>query len=288
MKGLEAQRERVKDRREYLVGPDRGVLLAQLARMALSAKGEVFRARRRAPKMHWGRSPRSPPCLVFRPSSLPPARSLESASRWPAGGGADDAGVEIDNGFESDDPSRRRSANEERRRLVVGRGVGGRRCRRSGGSADSAGRVVQEADIIKVDGDRLYALSKFGGLAVVDIANPDHLELLGRKRIDGMPFEMYVANGRAFVMLNDFGRWVASEGNCRALGAIERDPRARRRQCCRDHRVSRFDVPGTIADSRMVGDAVCVVTYENGYCWGCGTTPATIVATSFKASGARS
>ena len=46
-----------------------------------------------------------------------------------------------------------------------------------------------------------------------------------------------------------------------------------------------FDVPGSIADSRMVGDVAYVVTYENGSCWGCQEKPATIV-TSFKVGAA--
>ena len=153
-------------------------------------------------------------------------------------------------------------------------------------SGDAAQRVVEEADIIKVDGSRLYALSRYGGLAIVDIANPDQMKLLGRKRIDGMPFEMYVRDGRAFVMLNDFGRWVRDEANVygqwvqssEILALDVTNPGA-------ITELSHFDVPGSIADSRVVGDAAYVVTYENGYCWGCQQNPATIV-TSFDMKGA--
>ena len=202
------------------------------------------------------------------------------------GGGGDGSIVEIDNGFESDDPSGR-SAKE--RNASGSSSAGGFESADAaaapsagGDGAESPNRVVQEADIIKVDGNRLYALSKFGGLAIVDITNPDQMVLLGRKRIDGMPFEMYVQNGRAFVMLNEFGRWVQDANTVygqwvqtsEILAFDVSNPAA-------ITEVSHFDVPGTIADSRMVGDAAYVVTYENGYCWGCQQNPATIV-TSFK------
>jgi hypothetical protein len=33
--------------------------------------------------------------------------------------------------------------------------------------------------------------------------------------------------------------------------------------------IGAFDLPGEVSDSRMVGDVAYVVTFENGYCWGC-------------------
>jgi hypothetical protein len=200
-----------------------------------------------------------------------------------AGGGSVD---EIDNGFESDDPSGRSA------RDTGGKSAGGGVSNDAGMSAPEtadpadANRAVQEADIIKVDGNRLYTLSRYGGLAIIDITNPDQMKLLGRKRTDGIPFEMYVQNGRAFVMMNDFGRWITTDGSyygrwvqtAEILALDVTNPTA-------ITELSHFDVPGSIADSRMVGDAAYVVTYENGYCWGCQTKPATIV-TSFNVGSA--
>jgi hypothetical protein len=196
---------------------------------------------------------------------------------------------EVDNGFESDDPNPQ---------SMAGRGSGYGGSSADAGSAsppssesseDSKGggaeRAVSEADVIKVDGNRLYALSRYGGLAIVDITNPDAMRLLGRKRINGIPFEMYVEGGKAFVMLNDFGRWVSSEkgyGSWQTSSEIlafdVTNPSA-------IAEVSHFDVTGEIADSRLVGNVAYVVTYENGYCWGCDTgTRATRVA-SFRVDG---
>jgi len=219
--------------------------------------------------------------VVFLAVSL---SGLVLAAGCGAGGPGDQPFAEIDNGFESDDPSGRSAAE---------RGLSS-----SGGSADagaapaegaddgSAERTVQEADIIKMDGNRLYALSRYGGLAIIDITNPDKMKLLGRKRTDGMPFEMYVEGGRAFVMLNEFGRWMSDASSVYGqwvqtseILALDVSNPANITE------LSHFDVPGTIADSRMVGEAAYVVTYENGYCWGCQTKPATIV-TSFDLNGA--
>ncbi len=205
------------------------------------------------------------------------------------GGGANIGAVEeIDNGFESDDPSGQTAAS----RAAASSGGSS-----SGGASDasaaapaegaddqSAGpaRAVQEADIIKVDGNRLYALSQYGGLSVVDITNPDQMKLLGHKRVQGMPFEMYVEGGKAFIMMNEFGRYVREGSNpygrwvqSSEILAIDVTNPASLEE------VAHFDVPGSIADSRLVGDVAYVVTYENGSCWGCQEKPATIV-TSFK------
>jgi len=200
-------------------------------------------------------------------------------------GGSEGAGdpLAVDNGFESDDPAGRSSASRGESTAGGGADAGAASPAPTGNSADdgAATRAVEEADIIKQEGNRLYALSRYGGLAVVDISDPDHLKLLGRKRTDGIPFEMYVRSGRVYVMLNDFGhylkeangpygRWVQSS----EIVALDVSNPAAITEA------THFDVPGSIADSRIVGDALYLVTYEDGYCWGCNTKPSTIV-TSF-------
>jgi uncharacterized secreted protein with C-terminal beta-propeller domain len=203
-----------------------------------------------------------------------------------AGSGADGP-LEIDNGFESDDPSGRSAATRSEGAAESADASAASTAPTTGGAdgAAEANRAVEEADIIKQEGNRLYALSRYGGLAIVDITDPDHMKLLGRKRTDGMPFEMYVRNGRAYVMLNDFGhyiregsspygRWVQSS---EILALDVSNPAT-----ITD--LTHFDVPGSIADSRIVGDALYLVTYENGYCWNCNVNPSTIV-TSFNVAG---
>lgn len=196
------------------------------------------------------------------------------------GSGSDARPDEVDNGFESDDPSGRSPSSSG------GFADGGTFSPPPEAADEDASRVVQEADIVKVIGDRLYALSRFGGLAIVDVSSPDRMKLLGRRRLDGVPFEMYVDGTRAFVMLNDFGRWVPTEGSLygrwiqssEILALDVATPSA-------IAELAHYDVPGAIADSRMVGEVAYVVTYQDGYCWGCDVTPATVV-TSFKVGAA--
>jgi uncharacterized secreted protein with C-terminal beta-propeller domain len=193
-----------------------------------------------------------------------------------AGGNTDPAGD-----FESDDP--------------VSRNNGGAT---AGGSKESAGaptagpsdsnadasRAVEEADIIKRDGSTLYAVSRYGGLSIVDISNPSKLRMLGRFRTQAMPFEMYVRDGTVYMMLNDYGHWIASEGedaygswvqSSEILALDVHDPAAIRA-------LATYDVPGDISDSRMVGDVMYVVTNENGYCWRCDANKPNTTVTSFK------
>jgi len=199
----------------------------------------------------------------------------------------DEGGVEIDNGFESDDPAGR--SNESRGGNSADAGASGAAAPAAPGADESskdAARAVEEADVIKQEGNRLYALSRYGGLAIVDVTDPDHRKMLGRKRTGGIPFEMYVRNGRAFVMLNDYGRWIRDTASpygrwvqTSEIVAIDvANPGAM-------SEVAHYDVPGTISDSRVVGDALYLVTNEDGYCYNCTTTPSTIV-TSFSVGGA--
>jgi len=160
----------------------------------------------------------------------------------------------------------------------------------SGGDGDEDGgdgeREVSEADIVFVEGDRLYALSATGGLSVIDASNPDAgLPVLGRHRMPGQPFEMYVEDGQVFVMLNDYGtyEWDDAESaytwhSSSKLVALDATNPA--------SIVSRgeFEVPGYIQDSRRVGDIVYLVTFEDGYCWECDQSSPRTVVTSLDVS----
>lgn len=191
---------------------------------------------------------------------------------------------EVDNGFESDDPSGQTASSRGGSSSSSGSADSAGAAPSAEGKAEDASRAIEEADIIKVDGNRLYALSKFGGLAIIDITNPDHMTMLGRKRIEGQPFEMYVQGNKAFVMLNDFGRYVR-EG---FYGSWIQSSEILAFDIANPSNIvelSHFDVPGTISDSRLVGDVAYVVTYEGGGCWGCQRSPATVV-TSFSMAGA--
>lgn len=146
-------------------------------------------------------------------------------------------------------------------------------------STTEAERAIQEADIIQLRGTRLYALSRYGGLSIVDVSVRDRLRLLGRRRMNAIPFEMYVQNDVVYSMATSFGhverdsatgadRWVQSS---RITALDVRDPANIRE-------IGAYDVPGEISDSRMVGSVLYLVSYEDGYCWHCATAPSTVVS----------
>lgn len=192
--------------------------------------------------------------------------------------------------FESDDPRARpsgasfggsRDANGGTGSSSSG-GVGSPESAPSSSSSAEAQRTIEEADILKVDGDRLFALSRYGGLSIVDISNPDALKLLGRYRTDGIPFEMYVKNGTAYVMMNDWGHYVATEGSVYGRWVTSSEILALDVSNPAQIRLAgNYDVPGNISDSRVVGQALYLVTYEDGYCWSCTSQTQATVVTSF-------
>lgn len=153
------------------------------------------------------------------------------------------------------------------------------------GGGDDGSRDVSEADIIHIEGDRLYALSRYGGLAVIDVSRPDVLPVLGRFRANAMPFEMYVENGLVFVMFSGFGRYEKDEDtgyyewrtSSRLVALDATDP-------SNIQVTGEFGLPGTLSDSRRVGDVLYLVTYEDGWCWGCVEGVSSTVITSLDVS----
>jgi hypothetical protein len=137
-------------------------------------------------------------------------------------------------------------------------------------SSSSAERAIVEADMIQLAGDQLYALSRVAGLAVIDVSDPAHLKLLGRYRdLPATPFEMYLRGDVAVVMFSGWNQYALAEdgsyswvSTSKVVSLDVSDPSA-------IERLGTFDVPGTISDSRIVGDVLYIASHEDGYCWGC-------------------
>jgi uncharacterized secreted protein with C-terminal beta-propeller domain len=140
----------------------------------------------------------------------------------------------------------------------------------AGGESDNPSRAIEEADIIKTENGKLYALSQYGGLSVIDVSTRDKLTLLGRHKVVAMPFEMYVHDGVVFALYQGYGEYVQDEAKqitewvqtSKVVIIDARDP-------SNPAELSTFTVPGAISDSRIVGDILYVASYEDGYCWGC-------------------
>lgn len=143
---------------------------------------------------------------------------------------------------------------------------------------DDAERAIAEADIIQVHEGKLYALSQYSGLSVIDVSVQDQLALLGRYQVAGTPFEMYLRDGVVYAMFSSYGQYVydaattsyswVQSSRIEALDVA--DP-------ANIQRLGSFDLPGTVSDSRIVGDVLYAVSYEDGYCWNCASSPNTTV-----------
>jgi hypothetical protein len=135
--------------------------------------------------------------------------------------------------------------------------------------AGDAQRAITEADILQLSGDRLYALSRYSGLSIIDVSNPAALRLVGAYRSAAEPFEMYVEDGLVYAMYNNWSSYGCdSVGFCgwqsksRVQALDTRDP-------ANIVVLADLDVPGTIADSRRVGDVMYLATEQSLGCWGC-------------------
>ncbi len=147
-----------------------------------------------------------------------------------------------------------------------------------------AERAIAEADIIKIEGTTLYALSRYSGLSVIDVNDPENLVLLGNHRTSATPFEMYVEGDRAYVMYNGWGRYVYDEDA--GYYSWETSSRIQALNISNPSNIAVLGdqkMPGNLSDSRKVGDVLYLVTHENGYCWECASTSNTRV-TSFNVS----
>jgi hypothetical protein len=137
---------------------------------------------------------------------------------------------------------------------------------------EATGRAVEESDIVKIDGNRLFVLNPYRGLIAVDITTPDKPVLEGRLRVQGSPQEMYVKGNLAFVLMNGMYSWDASQEYRSALLVVDvANPKAPKL-------LSEHVVDGTIVDSRIVGSALYVVSSAWDHEKGDATTHVTSLA----------
>ncbi|MCU0683593.1 MAG: beta-propeller domain-containing protein [Polyangiaceae bacterium] len=206
------------------------------------------------------RHPLALPLLLSLPTMLP----LVACSDGSSGGRQPQRD---EGGFFSDSPSGPSRGRE------VGDGA------QDGGAGGGGGlkappevvdRTIVEADIVQVKGNTLYALSRFAGLSIIDLSDAARPRLLGSYSMTGVPFEMYLQGTTVYAMFSSFGhydvddatgeyRWVQSSH----VAALDTSDPAN------VVLAGEFDLPGEISDSRVVGDVLYAVTYEDGYCWRC-------------------
>jgi hypothetical protein len=156
--------------------------------------------------------------------------------------------------------------------IATGRGLGDAEGDAAGApigappTAAGAPRAVEETDLYRLEGNRLYYLNTYRGLMVFDVTAPDRPRLLGRSPIFGYPVDMIVRDGVAIVVIGDwFGRMddgtpfhgsivrgldASDPANIRVLGEAK--------------------LGGWVRDDRVVGDVIYAVSEDYGwsYDWG--------------------
>ena len=125
-------------------------------------------------------------------------------------------------------------------------------------------RKVEETDLYRVEGDRLYYINGYRGLMVFDVSDINQPKLLGRSPIYGSPVEMIVRNGVAIVVVADwYGR--LDDGSpfhgsvVRGLDAT--DPTNIRV-------LGDAKLGGWVRDTRVVGDVIYAVSEEYNWSYG--------------------
>ena len=167
---------------------------------------------------------------------------------------------------------------------------------RGGGATDAAGnatpkagtpapaatpaRTVEETDLYRLEGDRLYYLNGYRGLMVFDVSDVDHPVMLGRSPIFGSPVDMIVRNGVAIVVVAD---WYGQlDDGTPFHGSIVRgldatDP-------ANITVLGEAKLGGWVLDDRVVGDVIYAVSQDYGWFYGwdavstAQTTPGVVVS----------
>ena len=132
------------------------------------------------------------------------------------------------------------------------------------GSGGSTPRTVQETDIYRVDGTRLYYLNSYRGLMVFDITDVDHPKLVGRSPIFGDPQEMFIQNGVAVVVVGD---WYGTNADGSPFyGSVARGLDCNDPAHIKD--VGDAYLRGWVQDTRVVGNVLYTVAEDDGWEYG--------------------
>jgi hypothetical protein len=132
------------------------------------------------------------------------------------------------------------------------------------GDAPPPSREVQETDLYRLEGNRLYYLNAYRGLMVFDVADPDHPALLGRSPIFGHPVDMIVRDGIATVVIGDW--FGAMEDGTPFHGSIVRGLDATDPANIRV--LGEAKLGGWVRDDRVVGDVIYAVSEDYGWSYG--------------------
>ena len=98
----------------------------------------------------------------------------------------------------------------------------------SGNKSASPSRAVEETDLYRLEGDRLYYLNGYRGLMVFDVKDPDHPGCSAARRSTARPVEMLVQNGVATVVVADWSARSTTGRHSAARSCAGSTPASRR------------------------------------------------------------
>jgi hypothetical protein len=151
------------------------------------------------------------------------------------------------------------------------------------GAEVPGGRVadVQEADVYKVLGNKLFLLNTYKGFLIYDISNTKAPVRLGRLPVYGYPVEMFVENNTVYALLSDAlylskveGQLKFQRRNSSQIVTIDiSDP-------ANPKLLQAQDLPGQLREgvSRKIENTIYVVSYQPSGYWFWGWGPQTVSA----------
>ena len=137
----------------------------------------------------------------------------------------------------------------------------------SGSENGEAEREIVESDIYKFDGNVLWLANQYKGLIAVDIKDPEHLKIIGNLRFQGYVGEMYLQDGRAYILVSytnssyEYDEIYYSDRTYSKLMVVNTEDPADLKL------IGEFEIEGWITDSRQVGDVIYVASTEYRYYW---------------------
>ncbi len=131
---------------------------------------------------------------------------------------------------------------------------------------DKNTRGIEEGDIVTTFGTTLFVLNQYRGLQLIDIADSSNPSLLSTVPIYGMPVELYVRDGNAYVVVSNYlNCWYSPlkaetesfQGSRLAVVDV-RNPES-------PEIIGGIDIEGFITDTRVVGNILYVVANKYAY-----------------------
>lgn len=118
---------------------------------------------------------------------------------------------------------------------------------------NEAPREVEESDIWRMDGDRLYFFNQFRGLQIIDVSDPDSPKITGTLSLPASGEQMYVLeDSRVVLLVNDACNSLGQGAGSRiVIVNAAGDPPSI---------LSILPVSGDIMESRLVGTALYAVS----------------------------